>query len=62
MSSLTESVTVPYGAFTNALKITESAPIAPGDVSPKFYAAGVGNLLTVEPNGDRSALVQIITE
>lgn len=62
VSSLTESVTVPYGSFANCLKTTESAPIAPGDVSPKFYAAGVGNLLTVEPNGDRSELVQIITE
>jgi hypothetical protein len=62
VSSLTDSVTVPYGSFTNCLKTTESAPIAPGDISPKYYAAGVGNLLTVEPNGDRSALVQIITE
>jgi hypothetical protein len=60
VSSLTETVTVPFppGTFTNCLKTTESAPVSPGDISPKFYVAGVGNLLTVEPNGDRSALVR----
>jgi len=61
VSSLTETVTVPFppGTFHDCLKTTESAPVAPGDVSPKFYFAGVGNLLTVEPNGDRSELVRI---
>jgi hypothetical protein len=61
VSSLTETVTVPYppGTFANCLKVTESAPIAPDDVSPKFYFAGVGNLLAVEANGDRSELVRI---
>jgi hypothetical protein len=61
VSSFTETVTVPFppGTFPNSLKITESSPIAPGDVSPKFYALGIGNLLTVEPNGDRSELIRI---
>jgi len=61
VSSFSETVTVPFppGTFDNCLKTTESAPIAPGDVSPKYYFAGVGNLLTVEPNGDRSELVRI---
>ena len=61
VSSLTETVTVPFppGTFNNCLKTTESAPISPGDVSPKYYYAGVGNLLTVEPNGDRSELIRI---
>ena len=61
VSSLTETVNVPFppGTFNNCLKTIESAPVAPGDVSPKFYFAGVGNLLTVEPNGDRSELVRI---
>ncbi|HXJ33293.1 MAG TPA: hypothetical protein VMS22_04570 [Candidatus Eisenbacteria bacterium] len=62
VTGLDESVTVPFGAFDHCLKTTESAPIAPGDVSDKFYVAGVGNLLTVEPNGDRSELVQITKE
>jgi len=61
VTSFTETVAVPFppGTFPNSLKITESAPIAPGDVSPKFYALGIGNLLTVEPNGDRSELIRI---
>jgi hypothetical protein len=61
VTSFSETVTVPFppGSFPNALKITESSPIAPGDVSPKYYALGVGNLLTVEPNGDRSELIRI---
>ncbi len=61
VSSLIETVTVPFppGTFNNCLKTTESSPIAPGDVSPKFYFLGVGNLLTVEPNGDRSELIRI---
>jgi len=62
VTGLDDSVTVPFGAFDHCLKTTESAPIAPGDVSDKFYVAGVGNLLTVEPNGDRSELVQITRE
>ena len=61
VTSFTETVNVPFppGTFPNSLKITESSPIAPGDVSPKFYALGIGNLLTVEPNGDRSELIRI---
>jgi hypothetical protein len=61
VSSLTDTVTVPFppGTFTNCLKTTESTPVEPGDVSPKYYFAGVGNLLTVEPNGDRSELIRI---
>ncbi len=61
VSSLTETVNVPFppGTFNNCLKTTESAPVAPGDISPKYYFAGVGNLLTVEPNGDRSELIRI---
>jgi hypothetical protein len=63
VSSLTETVTVPFppGTFKNCLKTIESSPLAPGDVASKFYCAGIGNVLTVEPNGDRSELVQIRT-
>jgi len=62
VTSLSDTVTVPYGSFSRCLRTLESSAIAPGDVSDKFYAAGVGNLLTVEPNGDRSELVRITTE
>jgi hypothetical protein len=62
VKSLTASVTVPYGSFDPCLKTEESSPLAPGDVESKFYAAGVGQLLTIEPTGERVELVQITTE
>jgi hypothetical protein len=63
VKSLTDSVTVPYGSFDNCLKTEETSSLAPGDVENKFYAAGVGNVLTVDlASGERSELVQITTE
>jgi hypothetical protein len=61
--SLNAKATVPYGSFKHCLKTLESSPLAPGDLENKFYAPGVGNLLTIDlASGDRSELVQIITE
>ena len=61
--SLTEAVTVPFGAFTNCLKTEETTPLSPGALENKYYAPGVGNLLTVDlDSGDRSELKQIVTE
>ncbi|MEP6601809.1 MAG: hypothetical protein ABJB49_08335 [Nitrospirota bacterium] len=63
VKSLNAKVTVPYGSFDHCLKTLESSPLAPGDLENKFYAAGVGNVLTIDlATGDRSELVQIITE
>ncbi|MBI3636089.1 MAG: hypothetical protein HY216_07720 [Candidatus Rokubacteria bacterium] len=61
--SLTESVTVPVqvAAFDNCLKTKETSPLEPDVTENKFYAAGVGNLLTIDlTTGEQSALVQII--
>ena len=63
VKSLNVSVTVPYGTFQHCRKTLESSPLAPGDLENKFYAAGVGNLLTIDlATGERSELVAIITE
>ena len=63
VKSLNASVTVPYGSFKNCLRTKESSPLAPGDLEAKFYAPGVGNLLTIDKTtGERSELVQITTE
>ena len=63
VKSLTAHVIVPYGSFDHCLKTLESSPLAPGDLENKFYAPGVGNLLTVDlATGERSELVQITTE
>ena len=47
--SLTESVEVPYGSFTDCLKTRDYSALDTG-VAPeyKFYAAGVGQVLTLE--------------
>jgi hypothetical protein len=58
--SLTESVTVPAGTFHNCLKSQETTPLEADLLEYKFYAPGVGNVLTVDARtGEREALVQI---
>jgi len=60
---LNSTVVVPYGTFTNCLKTLETTPLEPDASENKYYAAGVGNLLTVDlVTGERDELVQIITE
>ncbi len=65
VKSLSASVMVPYPpmSFDNCLETEESSSIAPGDVEHKFYAKGIGNLLTIDmavtPN-ERSELVNIL--
>jgi hypothetical protein len=60
---LNASVTVPYGSFQHCLRSQETTPLEPDALEDKFYAPGVGNVLTVdEDTGDRCELVQIITE
>jgi len=64
VKSLSASAMIPFppGTFDNCLMTEESSPLSPGDVESKFYAPGIGLLLTVEANGDRVALVQITTQ
>jgi len=58
--SLTASVTVPAGTFHNCLKSKETTPLETDLLEYKFYAPGVGNVLTVDARtGDREELVQI---
>src|SRR5947207_1632327 len=58
--SLTASVTVPAGTFHNCLKPKETTPLETDLLEYKFYAPGVGNVLTVDTRtGDREELVRI---
>jgi len=58
--SLTESVTVPAGTFHNCLKSQETTPLETDLLEHKFYAPGIGNVLTVDATtGDRVELVRI---
>jgi hypothetical protein len=60
---LSESVMVPFGSFNNCLKTEETSPLEPDALEHKFYATGVGNLLTIdEITGEHLELVQVITD
>jgi hypothetical protein len=59
---LTESVTVPAGSFSNCLKSQETTPLEPDVLEHKFYAPGIGNVLTIDVNtGNRIELIGITT-
>ena len=61
--SLTETVNVPAGSFTRCLKSQETTPLETDLLEDKYYAPGVGNVLTVDVRtGDTEELVQIIQE
>lgn len=49
--SLKETVTVPYGTFTNCLKTADWTPIEPGNREFKYYAPGIGLVLEVARRG-----------
>jgi hypothetical protein len=58
--SLSESVHVPAGNFANCVETKETETIDPTALEHKYYAAGVGNILTVDlVTGEILPLVQI---
>jgi hypothetical protein len=60
VTGLTETVTVPRGVFTNCLKTQETSPLEPDALENKFYATGIGNILTVDvATGARLELVNV---
>jgi hypothetical protein len=61
--SLTDTAMVPFppGMFSNVLKTKETSPLEPDASENKYYAMGVGNILTVDlVTGEKSELTQII--
>lgn len=60
--SLTETATVAAGSYTNCLQSQESTPLETDALEFKYFAPGIGNVLTVDlETGDRVELIQIIT-
>ncbi len=61
--SLKKSACVIYGCFDNLLLTKEWSPLEPGVVEQKYYAEGIGFILSVTVKGgdDRSELVRITT-
>ncbi len=60
--SLTESVSIAYGAYENVLVTKEWTPLEPGKAENKYYAAGVGLILeeVVEDGEGRIELIEVI--
>lgn len=57
--SVTDSVTVPYGRYTDCLQTEEWTPLEPGVVEHKFYARGIGHIKTIEGAAREYVLVRI---
>jgi len=58
---LNQTVTVPAGTYHHCLETAEITGLEPGALEHKFYAAGVGNVLTVDlVTGDTFPLVHIV--
>ncbi|MGH7863894.1 MAG: hypothetical protein ACREQB_02815, partial [Candidatus Binataceae bacterium] len=59
--SVSESVTVPFDSFDDCLKTEDSTPLEPDVAEAKFYAPGVGFVLTIiDPaTGEKLELVEI---
>jgi len=58
--SLHETVTVPYGTFHGCLKTYETTPLDPSSREYKYYARGIGHILTVRlPDGLRTELTSV---
>ena len=58
--SLDATVNVPAGLFRQCLKTRETTPLEPDALEAKYYAPGVGNVLTVDlRTGDKIKLVKI---
>jgi hypothetical protein len=53
-------VSVPYGDFSNVLVTKEWSPLSPGDVEVKYYAAGVGLVLTEELKGKGTVREELV--
>ena len=60
VAALNDTVTVPAGRFTQCLRSTETTPLEPNLKEAKWYAAGIGNVLTKDlVSGETSQLVRI---
>ena len=58
--ALSETVTVPAGTFSNCLQTEDFTPIDPDNNEFKYYAPGIGNVLTISPDtGKRVELISV---
>lgn len=61
--SINKTVTVKAGRFAHCVKSQETTPLETDLLEHKFYAPGIGNVLTVDANtGEKTELVRIMTQ
>ena len=61
--ALNETVTVPAGTYTRCLKTEDFSPLDPDVTEIKYYAPGIGNVLTVTPaTGKRVELISVVKQ
>ncbi len=59
--ALNETVSVPAGTYTKCLKTEDFTPIDPDNKEFKYYAPGIGNILTINPDtGKRVELISVV--
>ena len=58
--ALNETVTVPAGTYSNCLQTEDFTPIDPDVTEFKYYAPGIGNVLTINADtGKRAELISV---
>lgn len=58
--SLNQTVTVPAGTYSRCLQTEDFTPIDPDNTEFKYYAPGIGNVLTINPEtGKRVELISV---
>jgi len=59
VEGLLDIVTVPLATYNGCLHTRDFTPLEPDHIEDKYYATGVGNILTISPDGDRIELIAI---
>ncbi len=54
--AVNESVTVPYGSFTNCVKTEDTTPLEPAVLEYKYYCPNIGVALEVKPKEDNARM------
>jgi uncharacterized membrane protein YkoI len=60
--ALQETVSVPYGTFTNCIKTRDWTPLEPDVEANKYYCAQVGNVVLEVEGGERVELINVTLE
>ncbi|MDZ4859264.1 MAG: hypothetical protein SGI88_09775 [Candidatus Hydrogenedentes bacterium] len=60
--SQTETVTVIYDTFDDCIETEETTPLDPDVLEMKFYAPGIGHILTLDDGERAEELISITTE